>query len=283
MRAVFKDSVLQSTIEEFGFVTIPFLSEREVDLLRSFYDNNKSDEDSSEFHLSIWTSDVERKKVIHDEIVEVIKQKCIDLFDNYKHVVSNLAVKHPGQKSDFDLHQGINFVEEERFTSVTLWIPLQDVKEENGCMQVVPRSHTFFNQPVRSQHYPTPFEHIKEHIKKNHLVNLEMRSGEAWIFNHRLLHCSPINKTKHVRLAVLNVLVPEEARVILYYKGAEELESEGVEILEFASDNYHLQNVYAKPDLTNLHSRGFTKEIHYRLSTSEFDTIVDSSIGSTSD
>ena len=283
MRAVFKDSMLQQAIEERGYVTIPFLSEKEVDLLRSIYENNKSDRDSSEFHLSIWTSDVERKKVIHDEIVGVIKQKCIDLFDNYKHVVSNLAVKHPGQKSDFDLHQGINFVEEERFTSITLWIPLQDVNEENGCMQVIPRSHTFFNQPVRSQHYPTPFENIKEHIKKNHLVNLEMKSGEAWIFNHRLLHCSPVNQSNHVRLATLNVMVPSEASVILYYKASNEVQSESVEILEFMESNYHLQNVYAKPEVSGLISRGFTKEIHYQLSAVEFDAIVEPSIGSTND
>src|SRR5690606_11451797 len=165
------------------------------------------------------------------KIINVIREKSAVLFDNYKHVVSNFAVKFPGDKSEFDLHQGINFVDESQFISITMWIPLQDVFPENGNMQVIRGSHKFFNQDVRSQHYQTPYEKIKPYIKEKYLENLPMKVGEAWIFNHRLLHCSPVNKTDKVRIATLNVLVPAEATVLLYFKNKDDFQEKEVEIL----------------------------------------------------
>jgi ectoine hydroxylase-related dioxygenase (phytanoyl-CoA dioxygenase family) len=191
-------------------------------------------------------------------------------------LVSNFAVKFPGEKSDFDLHQGINFIDETKGNvSITMWIPLQDVNLDNGNMQVVRGSHKFFKQDVRSQHYQTPYENIKPYIKDKYVENLPMKAGEAWIFNHRLLHCSPVNKTNKVRIATLNIMVPEESPVILYYKDSENVSGKKVEILEFTEDNYFLQNVQDMSKTPGIINKGKTEELHYQISKEEFDELYE--------
>lgn len=271
MRMIFHNTELQRKIDKDGFVVIPFLNENEVKQLTTIYESIDSSMEDSQFYLSIWSKNESYKRETHNKLVEIIKDKCRLLFDNYKHVVSNYAVKYPGDKSEFDLHQGINFIDETKgHISVTMWIPLQDVNIENGNMQIVRGSHRFFNQDVRSQHYQTPYEKIKPFIKELYLENVPMKAGEAWIFNHRLLHCSPMNFSEKVRIATLNVLVPEECPVILYYKNGDDVRSSMVEILEFTQDNYFLQNVYEKPKVAGLISNGTSRELHYEIDEHEF-------------
>lgn len=272
MRNIFKDTELQARIDKDGFVVIPLFSPEEIDALKAIYQSLKTDM-GNDFYLSIWSADEKYKGETHKRIVDVIKDKAEALFDDYKPVVSNFAVKKPGQKSDFDLHQGINFTDESKYISITMWIPLQDVFFENGNMQVVRGSHTFFDQDIRSQHYPTPFSEIKTYINENYVENLPMKVGEVWIFNHRLLHRSPVNSTDKERIATLNVFIPREAPVLLYYKSVDDAQKKGVEILEFTEDNYYLQNVNDKPNVSGLVSVGNTEEKHYKVSGPEFDEL----------
>ena len=275
-RRVFKNNLYQEKIEKDGFVVIPFLSESEVNALRDIYNNISSSIEDKEFYLSIWSDSENYKGETHHKIVEVIKKKCQDLLDNYKHVVSNFAVKHPGDNSGFDLHQGINFIDEsEGHVSITVWIPLQDVNEENGNMQVIRGSHKFFDQDVRSQHYQTPYEALKPYIKQKYLENLPMKAGEAWIFNHRLLHCSPPNKTSNVRIATLNSMAPAESPILLYFKNEANRLDKEVEILEFSEDNYYLQNVKGKPNLPGILTKGKTQEVQYSVGKEEFDALYE--------
>jgi hypothetical protein len=269
MRRVFKDDVLQKKIESDGFVVIPFLDSEGVAKLKALYESFDP-VIKKDFYLSIWSDQQEYKEQTHRAILEIVEPVANQVLENYKSVVSNFAVKHPGGSSEFDLHQGINFIDETKGVSITIWIPLQDVFPENGNMQVVRGSHKFFDQDIRSQHYQTPFDAIKPFIKKNFVENLPMKAGEAWIFNHRLLHCSPINITDKVRIATLNVFVPSEAPVILYFKPQDKCLETEAEILEFTEDNYFAQNVEGKPNLPGIVSKGVVKEKHYKVSEAEF-------------
>lgn len=274
MRRVFKDDQLQDAIEKDGFVVIPFLNAEEVAQLKTIFDQLDASV-GKDFYLSIWSSKEEYKRSTHAEIQKVVGKKAMELLDNYKSVVSNFAVKYPGGNSEFDLHQGINFIDESKGVSITMWIPLQDVFPENGNMQVVRGSHKFFDQDIRSQHYQTPFSEIKPFIKEHFIENLPMKAGEAWIFNHRLLHCSPLNVTDKVRIATLNVFVPAELPVILYYKPEDKCMEKEAEVLEFTEDNYFAQSVEGKPDLPGIVSRGKVVEKHYKVSQEEFRKIYE--------
>lgn len=272
MRRVFRDDALQDKIEKDGFVVVPFLDEEDVKALKEIFDRLDAGV-SKEFYLSIWSDKQEYKIDTHKKIVDIVLPKAKEYLHDYKPVVSNFAVKYPGGSSEFDVHQGINFIDETKGVSVTIWIPLQDVFPENGNMQVVRGSHKFFDQDIRSQNYQTPFSELRPYIKENYIEDLPMKAGEAWIFNHRLLHCSPNNITDKVRIATLNVFVPEELPVILYFKEEKDYLDTKAEVLEFTEDNYYAQSVAGKPELPGMVSRGYVYEKHYKVSEEEFDQL----------
>jgi ectoine hydroxylase-related dioxygenase (phytanoyl-CoA dioxygenase family) len=260
MRRVFKSDELQEEFDLHGYVVVPFLNEQQIEEIKKIYSDTKTDNKDA-FYLSIWKDDPVYKDNVHKSVVDVVRSRAADYLDNYKFIVTNFAVKNSGQKSEFDWHQGINFTYEPQFVSITIWIPLQDVNEQNGNMQVVKGSHRLFNQDVRGHHYLSPFRDIKPLLTSKYTTNLPMKAGEAWIFNHRLVHKSPDNLTDKPRIAVLNALQPSEAPAIVYYKDEIEKANTRIEILEFTEENYHLQNVYRRPDVSGVISKGFTDTV----------------------
>lgn len=275
MRRIFKDDQLENQINKNGYVVVPVLNDQEVKEIKEIFDGLDAAV-GEDFYLSIWSDNENYKNDTHQKIVKIVAPRVLPLLDNFKPVVSNFAVKYPGGKSGFDLHQGVNFVDETNGQrSITVWIPLQDVSPENGNMQIIRGTHKFFDQDVRSQHYQPPYSEIKPHIRKHYLENVPMKAGEAWIFTHRLLHCSPMNVTDKVRIATLNVYVPSECPVISYYKDNDDIMSKEVEILEYTEDNYYKQNVKSKPNVSGIVSRGKAYEKQYKLTEKEFDQLYE--------
>jgi phytanoyl-CoA hydroxylase len=107
--------------------------------------------------------------------------------------------KHPDtdlQKGEFPWHQDNGYVSIEPATNVTLWIALDDVDLENGCVWVVPKSHEmglldhtpksadswFLNVPVEGNGVPAI-----------------LKAGEAVAFTGLTLHRSKLNKTDRIR------------------------------------------------------------------------------------
>lgn len=102
------------------------------------------------------------------------------------------------QKSEFPWHQDNGYVSIEPANNVTIWIALDDVDEENGCVWVVPRSHEnglldhtpkgadswFLNVPVEGDGVPAI-----------------LKAGEAVAFTGLTLHRSKWNKTGRARRA----------------------------------------------------------------------------------
>jgi len=87
---------------------------------------------------------------------------------------------------------------------ITVWIPLVDSNEENGCLHVWPRTH---KTRVLSWHAEdktgTGYTEIdQEHMKKLRSVSLPIRAGGAILFNDRCIHMSTANLSRSVRWSV---------------------------------------------------------------------------------
>jgi ectoine hydroxylase-related dioxygenase (phytanoyl-CoA dioxygenase family) len=64
---------------------------------------------------------------------------------------------------------------------------------------------------------PNQFDSVSESISKQ-MKTLSMRAGEAFVFNHALLHASSLNQSSSNRVAVTYGLVPAEAKLYLYLR-----------------------------------------------------------------
>jgi len=92
-----------------------------------------------------------------------------------------------------------------QFDEITLWLPLQDVDENSGCMRFVPGSHT---GPVKP-HHSTNGNRKAHSLECSYLpspeetVNLPMQLGDCSIHHGRVLHGSSANRSSVTRYAYI--------------------------------------------------------------------------------
>ena len=93
------------------------------------------------------------------------------------------------------------------FDQITLWLPLQDVDENSGCLRFVPGSHTSQIKPHRS-----PNDDLTAHSLEccyipspEETVTVPMELGDSSIHDGRVLHGSPANRSSVTRYAYILV------------------------------------------------------------------------------
>ena len=110
--------------------------------------------------------------------------------------------KHNGLVSNVPWHQdnGVILPEADEATILTVWMPLNDATVENGCLQVIPRSHRGELEP----HCPTDRSlSIPEKLLPLERARpLPMRAGSILLMTQRTVHSSLENVTDdQVRLS----------------------------------------------------------------------------------
>ena len=92
---------------------------------------------------------------------------------------------------------------------ITVWIPLVDADEVNGCLKIWPRTH---NTELVQHHHEaltgTAYTEVDTEdasliqYKKISPVTLPIKAGGAILFNDRCIHMSTPNNSNHVRWSV---------------------------------------------------------------------------------
>ncbi|MCC7369154.1 MAG: phytanoyl-CoA dioxygenase family protein [Chloroflexi bacterium] len=100
-----------------------------------------------------------------------------------------------GLVSKIEWHQdnGVVLPEADEATILTVWLPLTDATEANGCMQVIPRSHV----EGLKDHCPLDQLRIPEMLFDTNLAKpLPMKAGGALLMNQQTIHSSLDNVTE---------------------------------------------------------------------------------------
>ena len=214
MARIFNDSKLQQQFERDGYIVVPFLEEAAVkDLAALFYELHN--EVPGNFYSTTFNASPEFKQRINDQAEKACGKLVDDMFSDIKKLGSSFLSKAPGATSKMPVHQDWTVVDESKFDSVTIWIPLIDTNENNGAIKVLPGSHKFTGT-LRTPNLPTEYAHLHDEIW-NAMELLPMKAGQAFIFSHALLHASVANNTASERVAITYGLVPDEAQLMLYY------------------------------------------------------------------
>ncbi len=217
-----KPSIHQE-LEEKGYAVVDFLTETEIQSLLRF-DKNHSLPNELIFptmSFSINTSDVLYRQLVTQEIKKVFTPKLAALFSEYRIVLGNLVRKKPdGLSSIMPLHQDPSLVDEASLKAFGVWCPFIDVNEQNGCLQVVKKSH-LLNSKLRPLIVFNGFPYSQDILslmEDRYLTSVPMKAGQALIYDKRLFHGSPSNSTTVERVATICSLVPEEIWTHLCYK-----------------------------------------------------------------
>ncbi|HEX8371781.1 MAG TPA: phytanoyl-CoA dioxygenase family protein [Chthoniobacterales bacterium] len=115
----------------------------------------------------------------------------------YTQFVTKFPDKDLG-KSEFPWHQDNGYGLVEPANNMTIWIPLDDVDEKNGCVWISPKSH--LNGVLPHGQKSADSWHLEVPVQGDGIPAI-MKAGEAVAFTGLTLHRSKLNHTDQARRA----------------------------------------------------------------------------------
>jgi hypothetical protein len=116
-----------------------------------------------------------------------------------------------------DFHQDLTYVDERCFRSITVWVPLVDVDDVSGMLEVVPGSHRWSTASRPGGTAPLATAPLQEELKEL-AVGLPVKAGDVVVFDSALIHGSAPNRGGVVRPAVVVGFVPAEAQLVHFHQ-----------------------------------------------------------------
>lgn len=216
---IFKNSAFASQFQEEGYIVLPFFSAEEIEKLKTIYDGIHHNE-ALIFESTSFIEDTAFKEAINRKVELVFHAKIETFFQDYKSLGTSFLTKRVGNNTNMPIHQDWTVVDEDKYASVTCWIPLVDTTIQNGAMQVIEGSH-LLSKALRGPSLPISFDDIN---LAPFLNTIPLKAGEAIIFNHALLHASHSNLSDKERVAVTFGLTHKEAQLLMYYSKKDTVE-----------------------------------------------------------
>jgi hypothetical protein len=229
---VFKDEVLQKKLNEDGFVIIDFLNESELQRLNKFYEDVHPDSVNG-FYTSTFSKNTEYRKEVDQFIQSEMQRGLENYFFDYKVHCGSFIVKGTDEKSKLNMHQDMTLVDESIYTGVNIWIPLVDLNEKNGAIEVLPKSHRLF-KTYRGASIPDIYDGIEKSVYKI-MKPCYLKSGRAIVFDQSIIHCSPSNKSEKPRPVINTFITHKNAGIKICYWDKMKNKNE-IEIFDQAED-----------------------------------------------
>ena len=235
------NSELDNQLLKQGYIVVPFLNEAEIKrLTHFFYENHPAGVNG--FYATAHVPDISFRKKMNDRIKTVFQRGVDEYFYQCKPLGGSFVVKSNSQKDRLNPHQDWNIVEEEKYRSFNIWVPLVDLTKENGVIKVMAKSHRWM-KTFRGPNLPDLFENVHEEIWKT-MQPLYMKAGEALIYDHRLFHASEPNLTDNLRLAAVFGIISKNTQMY-YYCG----NNGNVEMYESSPDFFLNEDIQKGPEI----------------------------------
>jgi ectoine hydroxylase-related dioxygenase (phytanoyl-CoA dioxygenase family) len=125
-------------------------------------------------------------------------------------------LKEPYSETFVPWHQDATYFGLAPFEHVTAWVALTDSTPENGCVQIIPHSHSTGQRPHFDQPDPKAMlsrgQTLADPIDESRAVGLELAAGDV-SFHHTLaFHRSGINRTDQRRIGIGVSYIPTRVR-----------------------------------------------------------------------
>lgn len=221
---MFKDPSIREKFERTGYAVFRGLFEKQVPECLAVYRQMLSELEPSDPYFQppmtgttvIGSIDLRRR--ICDDVSKIIAPHLDTVLDEYRFLGAGFRVKQVGPDSQLPQHQDPTMVDEERYWSMSIIVPLIDVNGENGALRVVPGSHRIM-PTLRSLDLEDRAETFTPHEVTDPLVEtIPMRAGDAIFYYNALLHGSGPNMTADARPFVLGTLVSPDTPMTVYFR-----------------------------------------------------------------
>lgn len=217
-RRTFHDPEMEARYRRDGYFRLPLLDPASIPALRERFDGLYRGETENSCHRSNESSDIGYRKALHELICDAMKPPALELLDDHHVLSTGALVKWRGPDSLISAHQDWTFVDETRFRTLSLWLPLCDVDEENGALAVLPESHRVLSPMRMSPDKPSWYVDPVARVDPHSLLLVPMRAGDCLVFDHGLLHSSPPNRTDVSRPAIVVGVAPTDADLVHHWR-----------------------------------------------------------------
>jgi phytanoyl-CoA hydroxylase len=174
------------------------------------------------------------KDKIFQELLEDLKIIGKDLIGHENFTVLNMQLfeKHPDISKPTRSHQDNAYFQLTPTTALTIWIALDDIDEENGCIYYAPESHKRPTHRHSRYHKDTTFRIrsgvpglslcLHEHPEETD-TREETKAGDILVHNCNTIHRAGKNNSKNRRRRAIGVVfIPNECtkdpRLVKYHK-----------------------------------------------------------------
>lgn len=199
-----------------GYCTVPLLDADQVGEIRAYFDDLGVDPETPRF-----VSAVHLDRELAIEVDRWLAAKLGPLLEgilgsDLEPFLSAFFAKGARHGDRMTYHQDWSYTDERHHRSVLSWIPLVDVGADNGAMHVVPGSHRWSDgiRPSNIDAAPPTDPHLDAFERRAVLV--EMRAGEALIYDPAIVHGTPPNATAETRPVAGLAMVPCDADLVHY-------------------------------------------------------------------
>ncbi|MFM1875335.1 MAG: hypothetical protein RL266_1072 [Bacteroidota bacterium] len=218
-----KDPELNRQVSEQGFVKVRFFEEsllkatlqammHELNSESSSLKGKQNPDNNVTFHSTFLDTDQTYKAVVWKHLSKLFKPLVNELLCGHRIIQASIFNKPPGE-GFISPHQNLTTVDEEKFTSLSIWTPLQDTNEVNGTLHFKPRSHGHFEKFRNGDIWWPPLS-ITQRIEDYGMVPVNVSLGEVLIFDDSLVHGSPANHSDTDRLIFHCLAIPNNAPAI---------------------------------------------------------------------
>jgi len=190
-------------LERDGYVRVPFLGPEGVDRLTRLWAEFGSPLVEG-IYSNLHDSTPEQSRAVHEVIHDEFRGPVERLFQDARIGGSSFLVKGCGEQSASTLHQDWCVVDEDLAGSLSVWVPLVDVDERNGALQVLPGTHRM-RRSIRS--FDTSSRYLDFDEVGDLAVCVRASAGDAVLYAHDLFHGSRANTTDQIRVAAVAGLV----------------------------------------------------------------------------
>ena len=116
---------------------------------------------------------------------------------------TTLFIKNPNEKGFVSFHQDAKYIGLEPHNWVTAWIAITDANEENGCMQMWPRSHKknliHHTEKFDENNLLTRGQAI-ENVPSEEIEYVVLETGQMSLHHPTVIHGSGLNKSNDRRI-----------------------------------------------------------------------------------
>jgi phytanoyl-CoA dioxygenase PhyH len=152
---------------------------------------------------------------IDDLVGRAVDEALVPLLDDMRRFHPSLIVKPAGERP-VPPHVHPIFTLEQAASTVFCWCALEDTDESNGAIQVLPGSHKLFEiMPMYGQvpYFLPCFDQIAERME-----TLNLRAGEAVLFDESLIHGSVANPSARNRIALATHCIKRKLQPITLFR-----------------------------------------------------------------